>query len=80
MTDLPAQIVVIAKEPIPGRVKTRLTPPFSPREAAMLAEAARVARLAPASRFAATLAATLGAPAEPDEQEVFDWAPALVTR
>ena len=40
MTDLPAQIVVIAKEPIPGRVKTRLTPPFSPREAAMLAQAA----------------------------------------
>ena len=40
MTDLAAQIVVIAKEPIPGRVKTRLTTPFSPREAAALAEAA----------------------------------------
>jgi uncharacterized protein len=36
---LAAQIVVIAKEPIPGRVKTRLTPPFTPREAAALAEA-----------------------------------------
>ncbi|WP_371668543.1 DUF2064 domain-containing protein [Streptomyces sp. NBC_00289] len=33
-------LLVIAKEPLPGRVKTRLTPPFSPREAAGLAEAA----------------------------------------
>lgn len=32
--------LVIAKEPRPGRVKTRLTPPFTPREAAKLAEAA----------------------------------------
>lgn len=38
--DHPAQIVVIAKEPVPGRVKTRLTPPFSPEQAALLAEAA----------------------------------------
>jgi len=36
---LAAQIVVIAKEPIPGRVKTRLTPPFTPDEAAELAAA-----------------------------------------
>jgi uncharacterized protein len=34
------QVVVIAKEPVPGRVKTRLTPPFSPAQAARLAEAA----------------------------------------
>lgn len=33
-------LLVIAKEPVPGRVKTRLTPPFSPDEAAALAEAA----------------------------------------
>jgi rSAM/selenodomain-associated transferase 1 len=33
-------VVVIAKEPVPGRVKTRLTPPFSPWQAARLAEAA----------------------------------------
>lgn len=33
-------LLVIAKEPLPGRVKTRLTPPFSPAEAARLAEAA----------------------------------------
>ncbi|GGJ16308.1 TIGR04282 family arsenosugar biosynthesis glycosyltransferase [Streptomyces brasiliensis] len=32
-------LLVIAKEPRPGRVKTRLTPPFSPAEAALLAEA-----------------------------------------
>ncbi|MFE1176885.1 DUF2064 domain-containing protein [Streptomyces sp. NPDC058773] len=33
-------LLVIAKEPVPGRVKTRLTPPYTPREAAALAEAA----------------------------------------
>ncbi|PZG18440.1 TIGR04282 family arsenosugar biosynthesis glycosyltransferase [Nonomuraea aridisoli] len=35
-----AQLLIIAKEPVPGRVKTRLTPPFSPADAAALAEAA----------------------------------------
>lgn len=43
---LAAQVVVIAKEPIPGRVKTRLTPPFTPEEAAALAEAALADTLA----------------------------------
>ncbi|MZD07426.1 DUF2064 domain-containing protein [Streptomyces sp. SID5785] len=33
-------LLVIAKEPRPGRVKTRLTPPFTPEDAAALAEAA----------------------------------------
>jgi rSAM/selenodomain-associated transferase 1 len=33
-------LIVIAKEPVPGRVKTRLTPPFTPVQAAALAEAA----------------------------------------
>jgi hypothetical protein len=46
-------LLVIAKEPVPGRVKTRLTPAYSPREAAALAEAA----------LADTLAAVLAAPA-----------------
>jgi glycosyltransferase A (GT-A) superfamily protein (DUF2064 family) len=32
-------LLVIAKEPRPGQVKTRLTPPFTPEEAAALAEA-----------------------------------------
>jgi len=33
-------LLVIAKEPVPGRVKTRLTPPCTPAEAAELARAA----------------------------------------
>ena len=33
-------VLVIAKEPRPGHVKTRLTPPFTPGQAAALAEAA----------------------------------------
>jgi hypothetical protein len=37
---LPVTVIVIAKAPVPGRVKTRLTPPFSPEQAARLAEAA----------------------------------------
>ncbi|WP_194244319.1 TIGR04282 family arsenosugar biosynthesis glycosyltransferase [Nonomuraea phyllanthi] len=37
---LRGQIVVIAKEPAPGRVKTRLVPPLTPGEAAALAGAA----------------------------------------
>lgn len=47
-------LLVIAKEPLPGRVKTRLTPPFTPVEAAALAEAA----------LADTLAAVAATPAE----------------
>ncbi|MBO2457007.1 TIGR04282 family arsenosugar biosynthesis glycosyltransferase [Actinomadura violacea] len=35
-----ADLVVIAKEPVPGRVKTRLTPAYTPAEAAALAAAA----------------------------------------
>ncbi|MFF3545688.1 DUF2064 domain-containing protein [Streptomyces platensis] len=35
-----ATLLVIAKEPVPGRVKTRLTPPYTSQEAAALAEAA----------------------------------------
>jgi uncharacterized protein len=35
-----AAIVVVAKEPLPGRAKTRLSPPCSPAEAAALAAAA----------------------------------------
>ncbi|MEV5440613.1 DUF2064 domain-containing protein [Streptomyces sp. NPDC052682] len=46
-------LLVIAKEPRPGRVKTRLTPPFTPEEAAELAAAA----------LEDTLRAVAGAPA-----------------
>ncbi|WP_282695302.1 DUF2064 domain-containing protein [Streptomyces sp. CC208A] len=42
-------LLVIAKEPRPGRVKTRLTPPFTPEEAAGLAEAALADTLAAAA-------------------------------
>ncbi|MBQ1089705.1 DUF2064 domain-containing protein [Streptomyces sp. B93] len=58
-------LLVIAKEPRPGRVKTRLTPPFTPREAAGLAEAALVDTLhavaaTPASRRVLVLDGTPG--------------------
>jgi rSAM/selenodomain-associated transferase 1 len=43
-------IVVIAKSPAPGRVKTRLTPPCSPEQAARLAGAALGDTLAAAAR------------------------------
>ncbi|WJV50220.1 TIGR04282 family arsenosugar biosynthesis glycosyltransferase [Streptomyces flavofungini] len=48
-------LLIIAKAPVPGRVKTRLTPPYTPEEAARLAEAAlvdtlRVALAVPARR------------------------------
>ncbi|RDI49332.1 TIGR04282 family arsenosugar biosynthesis glycosyltransferase [Nocardia mexicana] len=40
MTNLDATLLVIAKSPIAGFAKTRLTPPFSPHQAADLAAAA----------------------------------------
>lgn len=48
-------LLVIAKDPLPGRAKTRLTPPCSPQQAADLAEAAlldtlEVVRRTPAPR------------------------------
>ncbi|WP_062348311.1 TIGR04282 family arsenosugar biosynthesis glycosyltransferase [Herbidospora yilanensis] len=63
-------LLVIAKEPVPGRVKTRLTPPFTPVEAAALAEAALADTLAaalrtPADRHVLVLAGSPG-----------DWLPA----
>ena len=36
----PSALLVIAKAPVPGRVKTRLTPPCTPEQAARLARAA----------------------------------------
>ncbi|WP_149179253.1 DUF2064 domain-containing protein [Streptomyces sp. TRM49041] len=58
-------VLVIAKEPVPGRVKTRLTPPFSPAEAARLAEASLadtldVVRATPADRHVLVLAGAPG--------------------
>lgn len=40
MSRLPAQLLLLAKVPRPGRVKTRLCPPYTPGEAAGLAAAA----------------------------------------
>jgi rSAM/selenodomain-associated transferase 1 len=48
-----AALIVLAKEPVPGRAKTRLCPPCTPAQAAGLAAAA----------LADTLAAALAAPA-----------------
>lgn len=58
-------LLVIAKEPRPGRVKTRLTPPFTPEEAAALAEAAltdtlRAVASTPARRRILVLDGTAG--------------------
>ncbi len=44
-----ATLLVLAKAPVPGRVKTRLCPPCSPDQAATLAEAAIVDTLAAAT-------------------------------
>ncbi|MBJ7328371.1 MAG: TIGR04282 family arsenosugar biosynthesis glycosyltransferase [Solirubrobacteraceae bacterium] len=43
-------LIVIAKAPVPGRVKTRLCPPCTPEQAAALAEAALADTLAAVAR------------------------------
>ncbi len=58
-------LVVIAKAPAPGRSKTRLCPPCTPREAAVLAEAA----------LRDTLDAALAAPVPARRVIVLDGAP-----
>jgi hypothetical protein len=40
VTIAPTHVIVMAKSPIPGRVKTRLCPPCTPKQAAAVAEAA----------------------------------------
>ncbi len=46
-------LLVIAKEPVPGRVKTRLCPPFTPAQAALLAKASLADTLAVVARVPA---------------------------
>ncbi|WP_308408197.1 TIGR04282 family arsenosugar biosynthesis glycosyltransferase [Streptomyces mayonensis] len=58
-------LLVVAKQPLPGRVKTRLTPPFAPAEAAALAEASltdtlRAVAATPARRRVLVLAGEPG--------------------
>ncbi|WP_338674708.1 TIGR04282 family arsenosugar biosynthesis glycosyltransferase [Streptomyces sp. SCSIO 30461] len=59
-------LLVIAKQPVPGRVKTRLTPFYTPEQAAALAEAAladtlRAVRATPAGRRVLVLDGVPGA-------------------
>ncbi|GAA2985624.1 TIGR04282 family arsenosugar biosynthesis glycosyltransferase [Streptomyces fulvorobeus] len=68
-------LLVIAKEPLPGRVKTRLSPPFSAVEAARLAEAAladtlRTVCSLPAARRAVVLDGAPGPWLPPDVEVV----------
>nr|WP_199922000.1 DUF2064 domain-containing protein [Kitasatospora aureofaciens] len=49
----PPTLLVIAKSPVPGRVKTRLIPPCTPEQAAALAEAALGDTLAALARVPA---------------------------
>ncbi|MDN2502321.1 glycosyltransferase, partial [Nocardia nova] len=46
MTVLPLTLLVVAKAPVAGFAKTRLTPPLAPAEAADLAAAALLDTLA----------------------------------
>jgi rSAM/selenodomain-associated transferase 1 len=63
------RVVVLAKSPVPGRVKTRLCPPLTPRQAADLAEAAL------SDTLAAILAATDVPPALVLDGEPGAWLP-----
>jgi len=61
----PATLLVIAKQPVPGRVKTRLVPPCTYEQAALLAEAAladtlHTVLMAPAARRILVLAGETG--------------------
>jgi rSAM/selenodomain-associated transferase 1 len=65
MSPREVQLVVIAKEPLPGFVKTRLCPPCTEAEAAQIAEAALartldVVRSVPATRHVLALDGTPG--------------------
>ena len=50
VSDVNLQIVVVAKQPLPGKVKTRLQPQCTPHQAARIAEAALADTLTTASR------------------------------
>jgi rSAM/selenodomain-associated transferase 1 len=64
-------LVVIAKQPVPGRVKTRLTPPCTPAQATRLARAALLDTLAAGGRAAGAGRRVLALGGKPD-----GWLPA----
>lgn len=71
-----SSLIIIAKEPAPGRVKTRLCPPFSPEQAAELARAALldtmdVVRATPVDHRVLVLAGEAGPWLPPDIREGF---------
>jgi glycosyltransferase A (GT-A) superfamily protein (DUF2064 family) len=59
------RVLVLAKAPAPGRVKTRLCPPCTPAEAAAVAAAALADTVAAATRAAPTVLAVEGRLAAP---------------
>ncbi|WP_433606896.1 TIGR04282 family arsenosugar biosynthesis glycosyltransferase [Dactylosporangium sp. CA-139114] len=68
MTAYPLQLLLFAKAPVPGRVKTRLCPPWTPEQAATIAAAAiadTVDVLSAAPATARTLVADGPLPAPP---------------
>jgi uncharacterized protein len=67
----PPALLVIAKAPVPGRVKTRLTPPCTPEQAAALAGAALSDTLAAAAAARLPSRRVLVLEGEPD-----GWVPA----
>ena len=61
-----ATLIVVAKAPVPGRVKTRLTPPLHPEQAAMLARAALEDTLAAVGRSRLATRRVVALDGEPD--------------
>jgi glycosyltransferase A (GT-A) superfamily protein (DUF2064 family) len=62
---VPGRVLVLAKAPVPGRVKTRLCPPCTPAEAARVAAAALADTLDAAVRTAPVVVAAEGPLAAP---------------